>query len=552
MTPSLPDDHFTRRLTRIGRRWGDDHFDAEAGLVWVEADDAVHPAGHRASALVESCYYAFTLLETGAEPDYYRAAGILERVLPRQHVDPASSLVGSFAHESGRAGTGQSVADPYQTQLLGLAFAYILSLDDEQRLFPGPLKKKLDAAFRLTVLATLRQDVSASETTGAILSASLAGAGAALRRFEHTEDFGFTKYLQVYARAEPAGAFDEYLSPTDYGTNLFALHSGYRLGASNRIRAVSRGLLRLLWNDIEAAYHPPTRQIGGPHSRVPGEDVPTDAGPLKYYLFLASNGRYPLGDVETRPGRNAANLALVRSHEVARQIDLDAPRPASFERTELPPIEGRPDRAQSRYQDAHFSLGTISEEDAQAWRRHLLAYWRAEPGGRIGVARSAWQNLAGDARLARFYAAQAARSVLVALRVPTAAAPSPAFAHRLEFNLPGVVTPHPQSAGGWIVELPGVAVVVRPMVRPGAEASAATVAAGSDDAGTWLEWRWRQPDPGDLFYQGAFVVSFTPDEAIPEEVGDLSVREEHGALVFDATVDGEPLCLRLPPFQPGE
>ena len=520
--------------------------------MWVEPDGAIHAAGARVHALLESCYYAFTLLETGEEQDYYRAAGILERVLPKQQVEPASPRMGSFAQDAGRNGDGPAVLDPHQTPLLGLVFAYILSLDDEQRLFPGPLKKKLDAAFRLTVLAALRDDVSASETTGAILSASLAAAGASLRRFDHAEDFGFTKLLQVYARAEPAGAFDEYLSPMDYGPNLYALHTGYRLGASDRIRAVSRGLLRLLWNDLEAAYHPPTCQFGGPYSRAAGNGVPECAGSLRYYFYLATGGRYPLGEEETPHGRDAANLALVGSHEVARQIDPETPRPASFQRTELPARKGRPDRAQSRYQDERFSLGTISEEDAQAWRRSLLAYWRVEPGGRVGVAKTAWRNLTGDLRLVRFHAAQAGRGVLVALRVPTAEEPSPAFTHRLEFNLPGAAKPHPRSEGGWTVELPGLSVEVRPIALPGAGASGATLAAGSDDAASWLEWRWGQPNPGQQFYWAAFMVSFTPDEALAEEVDVLPAREEDGAFVLDATVDGESIRLRLPLVHPEE
>ncbi len=538
---TLPADHPAWKLNRIARRWGDEHFDEVAGLVAFSPAGDTQTDGTRTHALLESCYYAFALLDTGEEDDYYRAAAILERVLPRQDLDADSPRWAGFPDHG----------DPHQTPLMGLVFAYILSLDDEQRLFPAPLKKKLDAAFRLTVMATMRQDISPAKTSGALLSAALAAAGAALRQFDHAEDFAFTKFLQVYARGDATGTFDEYLSPTDYGTDLYALYSAARLAKSDRIQAVTRGLLRLLWDDIEFAYHPPTLQFSGPHSFTVGDDVLAYACTLKSYLFLATDGRYPINEAETRHAHDTAKLALVRTHAVARQIDPDTPRPANFQRAELPPLAGRTDRVLRRYQDERFSLGTISEQDAGGQRRNLLAYWRAETDGRLGVAKSTWQGLAGDAGLPRFYSAQSGRSVLVALRVPTASEPAPAFSHRLEFNLPGTVASHTDGVGEWTVKLPGMTVEVQPIPLPEVgHAPTLTTSGMVDHTGAWLSWQWKNPEMGQEFYEAAFVVSFTPAGAIPERVDDVTVGEEYGTLVLGAVVEGERVELQVPAASP--
>ncbi len=243
-------------------------------------------------------------------------------------------------------------------------------------------------AFRLTVRATLRRDVGAAYTNIALLSAGVATAGASLRGMEGAEEFAHRKLSEVFARVEPVGTFDEYLSPTYYGTDFYALYSAEQFAGTERLRALAGRLIDLAWDDVEYAYHPSTYQLGGPHSRAYGDNMLDYAATLKYYLALATDSRYPLNEVGTNHSHDCSQVAIICTHHVARRLDADASRPTSFRRVSVPRTEDEPQEIQTQYADERFSLGTINEQDLWTQRRNLIAYWRAEPGGPVGYVKS--------------------------------------------------------------------------------------------------------------------------------------------------------------------
>ena len=545
MQNTFASDSLRARLTRIARRWGDDHFDQAAGLVFFEHPKSMHMSGKGAHLLRESSYYAYTLLRTGEENDLRRAEGILERVLPKQNFDEASRYWACFTCEHEQDWATWAHPDQNWAQFLGMIFGYILRLDDEQRRLAAPLRAKLDAAFRLTVLATLRRDVSAAYTNIALLSAAVAAAGATLWRIEGAEAFSLAKLTQVLDRATPTGTFDEYLSPTYYGTDLYALYSVEEFAGTDQARTLAARLLALFWDDIESAYHPLTCQLGGPHSRAYGDNMMEYAAALKYYLFLATGGRYPLNDVETRHSHDCGALSIFCTHRVRRQLDIDTPRPARFRRLGLPLAAGEARKWQSQYADEGFSLGTISEQEVWEQRRNLIAYWRAEPGGRVGVAKSTWTQLGENAKAMQWFSAQAGRGVLAAVRAPVAAEPTAAFSHRLDCNLPAGGETRLDGVEEFLLSLPGMKVEVRPIPLPGIPPARVAIVEGSD-GGTALEWRWDRPVPGQAFYAAAFALTFTPDGGAPAVLTDLSARGEENGFQLRAAVGGEPLALRIP------
>ncbi len=531
-----------QRLNQIARRWGDDHFDEPAGLVLFEHPQNGHVSGGSSHLLRESSYYAYTLLDTGVEADLRRAERILEQVLPKQNLDPESRYWACFTCEHEQDWATWENPDQNWAQFLGMIFGYILALDDEQRRLSSPLRDRLDAAFRLTVLASLRRDVDAAYTNIALLSSAVAAAGASLRKIDGAEAFSFNKLSHVLARARPTGTFDEYLSPTYYGTDLYALYSVEKFAETERLRTVAASLLDLVWNDVEFAYHPPTYQLGGPHSRAYGDNMLEYAAALKYYLFLATDGNYPLNDVETRHSHDCGSLSIIRTHQVQRRIATDVERPSSFRRVALPKVEGEAEKIQTQYQDKGFSLGTISEQNFWSQHRNLIAYWRAESDGQIGFAKSAWETATGDLMIPRFWSAQSGTGVLVGLGLPVAAEPGADFSHRLEFGLPAQITTHPDVPGGFTVKLPGMEVDVRPVALPGVNAP--TVAASPDDIPA-LVWRWERPSPGQSYYWGAFFVSFTPETETPAMVTGIAARDTDEGFSLVATVDDESLQLHL-------
>ena len=390
-----------QRLNQIARRWGDDHFDESAGLVFFEHPQNGHMSGGGAHLLRESSYYAYTLLDSGTEGDLRRAERILERVLPKQNLDPQSRFWACFTCEHEQDWATWEHPDQNWAQFLGMIFGYILALDDEQRRLSASLRDKLDDAFRLTVLASMRRDVNAAYTNIALLSSAVAAAGASLRKIDGAEAFSFNKLAQVLERARPSGTFDEYLSPTYYGTDLYALYSVEKFAGTERLRTVAASLLDLVWNDVEHAYHPATYQLGGPHSRAYGDNMLEYAAALKYYLFLATDGAYPLNAVETRHSHDCGSLSIIRTHQVHRRIATNTAHPTSFRRVALPKVEGEAEKIQTQYQDEGFSLGTISEQNVWSQRRNLIAYWRANHEGQIGFAKSAWQTATGDLTIPR-------------------------------------------------------------------------------------------------------------------------------------------------------
>jgi hypothetical protein len=185
---------------------------------------------------------------------------------------------------------------------------------------------------------------------------------------------------------------------------------------SDGVRAATADeLIELTWKDIEAAYHPATYQLGGPHSRAYGDNLLDYAASLKQYLFLALNGDYPLAPLEINHSHDNA-FAIIRSlFEVGEKPDLRLEKPR-FRQVQLPPAEPAKPIYLRQYSTVELHVGSVSEQDESIQRRNVLAYWSKPPGCGVGFMKGYFRRGEKEERAARFFSQQKGPAVLAAIR----------------------------------------------------------------------------------------------------------------------------------------
>src|SRR2546423_2789659 len=322
--PSAPsNDAIRKQLFALGMGWGRRFFDPEIGLVRFEHPPSTHLSGGAAHLIRESAHIALGFLMLG---DAATASRMLERVLSKQNVDENSRFFGGFTVEYEQDWVTWKDHDLNWAQFLGNVLGYIVEFDRSAHLLSPDLYGRVEQAFSRCVQGTLRRDVTQTYTNIALLSAAVAAQGDRLLRYPGSGEFATRKSRDVLQRIKIAGSFDEYLSPTYYGTNLDAVYALRQF--SDGVRAATADeLIELTWKDIEAAYHPATYQLGGPHSRAYGDNMLDYAASLKQYLFLALKGDYPLTPMEINHSHDNA-FAIVRSQfEVGERPGLKWEKP---------------------------------------------------------------------------------------------------------------------------------------------------------------------------------------------------------------------------------
>jgi hypothetical protein len=209
--PSLGSSVQHSRLYTIGRRYGDDHFDENIGLIRRD------PKKPRAHLIRESAYYAYGLLLTGDPEDRKRAERVIHLVLSKQDLRDDQPTRGAFLPYYEDEWSTVIDPDPNYCQFVGLTVGQILDLDRRQHtILPEDLRKQLEASFRMAVEATIRRDVDPGYTNIALLSAAVGAVGDRLLDIPGARDFAMSKLMWILARAQPGTSFTEYLSPTYY------------------------------------------------------------------------------------------------------------------------------------------------------------------------------------------------------------------------------------------------------------------------------------------------------------------------------------------------
>ena len=375
--PSLGNPAAHHHLYDIGRRYLDAGYDPAAKLIRRGTAHFVR----------ESAYYAYGLLLTGDPADRARAADILPQVLAAQDTRADSPSRGAFLWKAEDRWEDLKNPDLNSAAFVGLALADVVALDRKRPALDPALRRRAEEACRLAVAAVMRRDVDPGYTNIALLSTALAAAGKTLFDLPGSGEFAAGKLDMVLGLAGD-GVCYEYSSPTYTGVDFEGAYSARKFAFSPAFSAKADALIDHLWREVAASYHAPTFQLAGPFGRAYGDDILTYAAALKYYLYIALDGAYPMDD-DVEHGWDQGGLVVVADLPVTARPEFKQPVPAWREFTARGPDDGRhPLRHLFQYREGDFILGTVAFQDEWKQKRNLVAYWRSDapqPSGfRVG------------------------------------------------------------------------------------------------------------------------------------------------------------------------
>ena len=371
--PSLGNVEQHRHLYDIARNFGDAGFDPGANLIGEVSTKHPEPSKTR-HIIRESAYYAYGLLLTGNPADRARAQAILRNVLAAQDTRPGSPSLGAFLWIAEDKWEALPNPDLNSAAFVGTALACIIDLDRGTPSLGPDLRRQVETACRLAVEDVISRNVDTNYTNIALLSTGLAAAGAKLWNMPDAAAFAQSKLDTVYALAAD-GVCYEYLCPTYTAVDLSGAYLARKFAFSPAFAEKSDAMIDSLWRQVAASYHAPTFQMGGPFGRAYGDDMLRYSAGLKYWLYLALDGAYPIAKVEKRHDGDQGGLALLAILPVSPRPEFKAPVPAWREFTAIGGGQW-PERHLCQYREGNFILGTVAFQDEWPQKRNLVAYWR--------------------------------------------------------------------------------------------------------------------------------------------------------------------------------
>ncbi len=253
--------------------WMDRYWDTERGLLWdmgevADPDGSAHCPSH---IVRESAWYALGLLMRDRTGDADRAVQALEAILPHQFDEPGKVYHGTFYRAPEESHPPEPAIewkhyDPNWREFIITAIAVILSEYEES--LPRPLIDKIDAAIRKAVEGALARHLTARYTNIALMDAQmLVYAGDRLGEHPWIEA-GEAMGREVHRLFKLHDAFEEYNSPTYYGTDVYALGLWQAYCPSPQLQQMGAEMEEVLWRDIARFYHAGLRNVAGPYDRV--------------------------------------------------------------------------------------------------------------------------------------------------------------------------------------------------------------------------------------------------------------------------------------------
>jgi hypothetical protein len=364
--PSLgnPDQH--RHLYDIARKYCETNFDPDANLVGVGSK---HPPNKKSHSTRESAYYAYGLLLTGDADDRARAQAILKRVVATQDTTSDGLVKGAFGWYA-----EEPPKDLNSAAFVGVTLADVIDLDRRKPCLDPNVRTMVENAAKLAVLQVMHRDVDPGYTNIAMLSIALTAAGQKLWAMPVAAAWSEAKLDAMMSLADD-GEFAEYLSPTYTGVAVDGAYLTCKFAFSDSFAAKATANLNHLWKQVALSYHAPTFQLGGPYQRAYGDNMLDYAADLKYPLYLALDGAYPLPDTDTDHDWDKAGLFTIADLPIGPRDEFKQPSIPWRQWTAVgtPPI---PVRNLSQYRDGNFILGTVGTQDEWKQKRNLVAYWR--------------------------------------------------------------------------------------------------------------------------------------------------------------------------------
>jgi hypothetical protein len=364
--PSLgnPDQH--RHLYDIARRYCETNFDPDANLVGVGSK---HPPNKKSHATRESAYYAYGLLLTGDPDDRTRAQAVLKRVVATQDTTSDGLTRGAFGWYA-----EEPPKDLNSAAFVGVTLADVIDLDRHKPCLDSDVREMVENATKLAVLEVMHRDVDPGYTNIAMLSIALTAAGQKLWAMPVAGAWSEAKLDAMMSLADD-GEFAEYLSPTYTGVAVDGAYLVCKFAFSDAFSVKATANLNHLWKQVALSYHAPTFQLGGPYQRAYGDNMLDYAADLKYPLYLALGGAYPLPDTDTDHDWDKGGLFTIADLPIGPRDEFKQP-PIEWRQWTAVGTPPTPVRHLSQYRDGNFIFGTVGTQDEWKQKRNLVAYWR--------------------------------------------------------------------------------------------------------------------------------------------------------------------------------
>ncbi|MDE1177989.1 MAG: hypothetical protein PW789_15525 [Edaphobacter sp.] len=342
----------TRSIFDAAMKSMDDSWDADAHLVRAPTGFSGHAdTGRRARYMVrETSNYALGLLMRDGKGDRERAADALNAVLKEQFLDQSTPWYGTFRRtpeEPDPAGEHTVMwanYDPNWRVFIGTTFELIL-IEYPERI-PASVALNMYKAIDTAITGEMKQGrLKPSYSNIALMYGALWDFAANHDNNDEWKQKSSAWIREVSRLYHLYNSFEEYNSPTYYGTDLFGLALWRSYGSTAEIREAGRNIEGHLWDDIADFYQPGLRNIAGPYDRSYGMDMETYVaytGVWMRALLPADKAPLPipdantdhLGDLWFAPhiavlGANPSAAALAKmttfsgEHMVRRQITDD-------------------------------------------------------------------------------------------------------------------------------------------------------------------------------------------------------------------------------------
>jgi hypothetical protein len=370
---SNPDQH--RLLYDIGRKYADANFDPDANLVGAQSH---HPPNKKQHSTRESAYYAYGLLLTGDPADRDRAQAILRRVVTAQDNKSNGPTRGAYSWYF-----EEKPSDLNSAAFVGMVMADVIDLDRRHPMLDADVRQAVEESGKHAVEAVMQRDVDPGYTNIALLSTALASAGQKLWQVPGSGAWAQGKLDAVMTLADD-GEFYEYRSPTYSAVDIYAAYMASKFAFSDAFATKANAAINHLWQQIAASYHAPSLQLGGPYCRAYGDNMLDYAAGLKYSIYLATDGGYPLPDTETDHDWDKAGLMSLCDLPITVRPEFKVP-PVPWRVVTATGPTGSPPRQLSQYREGNFILGTVAFQDEYKQKRNLVADWRNDGPPPVGV-----------------------------------------------------------------------------------------------------------------------------------------------------------------------
>lgn len=295
---------YTRHWTEISVAWMDQFWDPAANLIWqASAADLPHPKSKskRRHSVRETSWYALGLLMRRQGDDIARAQRAIDAVLGCQFDEPGKVYHGTFYRSPEEDPPPEPAVewrdyDPNWREFIGTTLALILE-NHSDLLSPG-LIRSIDVALRKAAEGASERNVRPGYTNIALMSAYLLDYVGHRLETPAWRKQADTLARDVYALFAPHRTFEEYNSPTYYGTDLYALAQWRAYGLTNTLRNLGAAMEADLWRDIADFYHAGLRNVAGPYDRSYGMDLTRYLGLVGLWIGTAVEPELaPLPDV---------------------------------------------------------------------------------------------------------------------------------------------------------------------------------------------------------------------------------------------------------------